>query len=84
LVEDGRAELDAPVRTYFPEFRLGDESVAAIRELIFEPLGVERSCFTAGEAIIHRVAVGHVLRQGQCMVARPWSLGRTVHPSGAS
>src|SRR3954453_11018629 len=29
LVEEGRLELDAPVRTYVPELRLQDEDVAA-------------------------------------------------------
>jgi CubicO group peptidase (beta-lactamase class C family) len=29
LVEDGRVDLDAPVRTYLPELRLADEGVAA-------------------------------------------------------
>src|SRR5438270_4545061 len=28
LVEQGRVDLDAPVRTYIPEFRLKDEDVA--------------------------------------------------------
>jgi CubicO group peptidase (beta-lactamase class C family) len=29
LVEEGRLDLDVPVRTYLPDLRLGDESVAA-------------------------------------------------------
>ena len=31
----------------------------ATRELLFIPLGMTRSCFSAGEAITHRVAIGH-------------------------
>jgi CubicO group peptidase (beta-lactamase class C family) len=37
LVEEGRVELDAPVRAYLPEFRLSEEDVAAqatVRQLL--------------------------------------------------
>jgi CubicO group peptidase (beta-lactamase class C family) len=54
----------------------------AIRELILDPLGMERSCFTAGDAITHRVAVGHVASPGGIEVGRPWPIGRGVHPAG--
>jgi CubicO group peptidase (beta-lactamase class C family) len=42
LVEQGRLALDAPVRTYLPEFRLADEGVAAqvtLRHLLIHTAG---------------------------------------------
>ncbi len=151
LVEEGRLDLDAPVRRYLPELRLADETVAAavtmrhllthtggwvgdyfdpigpgddalaqmvarldileqltplgevwsynnagfyiagrvielvvgkpyehaLRELVLDPLGLERSFFFAEDVITHRFAVGHD-RSGA--VARPWAIGR---PSAA-
>lgn len=38
---------------------LGTTFEAAMRERIFDPLGLGRTCFFAHEAIVHSVAVGH-------------------------
>jgi CubicO group peptidase (beta-lactamase class C family) len=151
LAEDGRLDLDEPVRTYLPELRLADEATAAAvtmrhllshtggwvgdyfdtigrgddvlaqmvarldrleqltplgqtwsynnagfyiagrvieivtgepyedaqKELVLDPLGLERSFFFADDVITHRFVVGH-RRDGE--VARPWPIGR---PSAA-
>jgi CubicO group peptidase (beta-lactamase class C family) len=156
LVEHGRLDLDAPVRTYLPGLRLADEGVgarvtlrhlfthtggwagdhfpdtgdgddalaravagmagvpqltplgevwsynnagfylagrvievvtgrtyeAAVRELLLDPLGMDRSCFFAADAITRRVAVGHLVREARPEVARPWALARAAHPAG--
>jgi CubicO group peptidase (beta-lactamase class C family) len=156
LVEAGRLDLDAPVRTYLPDLRLAHEDVAAgvttrhllthsggwegdyfddlgpgddalarmvaalvelpqvtplgaiwsynnagfyiagraievaagepfeaaMRELVLEPLGLDRSFFFADDAITHRVAVGHFLEGDAPAVARPWAIGRAAHPAG--
>lgn len=158
LVEQGKLDLDRPVRAYLPELRLSDEDVAArvtmrhlfthtggwvgdyfehtgagadalarvvakmatleqltslgevftynnsgfyiagrvleavtgqpyeraLRELILRPLGMTMSFFRhfATEFIIHRVAAGHELRDGQPSIVRPWSRGRSAAPSG--
>ena len=55
---------------------------AATRELLFVPLGMTRSCFSAGEAITHRVAVGHVIVDEKPTVARPWAFPRAATPVG--
>jgi CubicO group peptidase (beta-lactamase class C family) len=157
LVEQGKVDLDATVRTYVPELVLKDEDVAAkvtvrqlfnhtagwegdmmdntgdgddalakyvermarleqvaplgsavsynnaslslagriiekvtgktfeqaIRELIFEPLGMEQSFFFPAEVMTRRFAVGHNKHgDGRITVARPWPLPRGGAPAG--
>lgn len=153
LVEDGRLDLDAPIRDVLPDLRLADENTAArvsmrhllshtggwtgdyfddlghgddalarmvdrlewleqltpvgeiwsynnagfyiagraievivgrpfetaLKELVLDPLGLERSFFFADEVLTHRFAVGHE-RTGE--VARPWSIGRPAAAAG--
>jgi CubicO group peptidase (beta-lactamase class C family) len=56
---------------------------AAIRELIFEPLGLEQSYFFPNEIMTRRFAVGHNQRpDGTIVVARPWALPRGNAPAG--
>ena len=156
LVEMGKLELDAPLRTYLPNLQLADEVVAArvtmrhllthtggwvgdyfndfgpgedalatmtaklsdlpqltplgevfsynnsgfylagrvievvtgknfeaaIKELIFEPLGLTMSFFFAEDVITHRFAVGHEVFDEQPKVARPWAIPRAEAPIG--
>jgi CubicO group peptidase (beta-lactamase class C family) len=51
----------------------------ALKELVLDPLGLERSFFFAEDVITHRFAVGHD-RTGA--VARPWGIGRPAAPAG--
>src|SRR3954453_10727371 len=49
LVDEGKVDLDATVRTYLPEFRIGDESAAeviTIRMLLNHTSGFEGDIFT--------------------------------------
>ncbi len=49
LVDEGKVDLDLPVRTYLPEFRIGDESAAAVittRMLLNHTAGFEGDIFT--------------------------------------
>ncbi|QNG35659.1 beta-lactamase family protein [Geodermatophilaceae bacterium NBWT11] len=49
LVDEGLVELDAPVRRYVPELRLGDESAAeavTVRQLLCHTAGFEGDVFT--------------------------------------
>ncbi|MTD58795.1 serine hydrolase domain-containing protein [Amycolatopsis pithecellobii] len=49
LVDEGKIDLDAPVRRYVPELRLGDESAAAaitVRQLLCHTAGFEGDLFT--------------------------------------
>ncbi len=154
LVEQGKLDLDVPVRTYLPDLRLADEDVArrvtlrhalchtsgwpgdifddcgpgddalakmvdrlaslpqltplgevwsynnvayclagraielvtgltferAIKELLLDPLGMERTFYDASDAITYRCAVGHVCFDDGPKVSRPWTLGRSTHP----
>lgn len=54
----------------------------AMNELVLEPLGMTRSCFFATDAMTHRVAAGHEVKEGRAQVARPWVEMRSGHPSG--
>ena len=64
------------------EVASGKTFEAAVKELVFDPLGMTRSFFFAADAIVHRVAVGHHTRDGKTSVATPWSLPRCAHPAG--
>jgi CubicO group peptidase (beta-lactamase class C family) len=49
LVDEGKVELDEPVRTYLPEFRIADEAAAAaitVRQLLNHTSGFEGDIFT--------------------------------------
>ena len=49
LVDEGLVDLDAPVRTYLPEFALADEAAAAaitVRHLLSHRSGIEGDIFT--------------------------------------
>lgn len=54
----------------------------ALKELLFDPLGLNMTFFFAHEVITHRFAVGHELVDRQPKVARPWAIGRAAHPAG--
>src|SRR5213593_2647960 len=64
------------------EVATGKTYEAAVRELLFIPLGMAKSCFNADEAITHRVAAGHVIVDEQPRVARPWAFPRATTPVG--
>lgn len=56
---------------------------SAMRERVFDPLGLERSTYFAREAIRHSVAVGHEVggEDGQT-VADPWPIPRRSNAAG--
>jgi CubicO group peptidase (beta-lactamase class C family) len=155
LVEQGKVDLRAPVRTYLPEFRVRDENVSrevsvwhllthaggwegqvsgpergedtlrnfvasitdlvqvappeaawsynnagfsiagrvieavtgtsinrAMRELVFQPLGLEHAGTTAGDFITHRFAAGHSTRGNTAALIRPFSPATSVTAGG--
>ncbi len=62
--------------------KLYEESV---RELLFEPLGMNRTFFFPHdnmEIMLHRFAAGHQERNDKLIVARPWGFDRNVTPAG--
>ncbi len=49
LVDEGRVDLDAPIRTYLPDFRIADEHAAGritVRQLLTHTSGCEGDIFT--------------------------------------
>ena len=54
----------------------------AVRELVLNPLGMDRSFFFPGEVMTHRFAMGHLIRDGEPSVGRPWALPRNFAPAG--
>jgi CubicO group peptidase (beta-lactamase class C family) len=155
LVEQGKVDLRAPVRTYLPEFRVRDEAVSrdvtvwhllthlggwegqvsgpdrgtetlknfvgtitdlmqvappgaawsynnagfsiagrvieqvtgtsinrALRDLVFQPLGLEHAGTTAGDFIVNRFAAGHTTRDGKPTLNRPFTPSVSVTAGG--
>jgi CubicO group peptidase (beta-lactamase class C family) len=155
LVEQGKIDLRAPVRTYIPEFKVrdtvatrdatihhllthlggwegqvsgpdrGSETLAnflttitdlmqvappgaawsynnagfsiagrviekvtsrsinqSIRDLVFQPLGLEHAGTTAGDFIVNRFAAGHATRDGKPSLNRPFSPSVSVTAGG--
>jgi CubicO group peptidase (beta-lactamase class C family) len=54
----------------------------AVRELVFDPLGLEATTFWPWEVMTERFVVGHVGLGGELQVARPWPVGRSAHAAG--
>jgi len=155
LVEQGKVDLRAPVRTYLPEFRVRDEAASrdvtvwhllthlggwegqvsgpdrgtetlknfigtitdlmqvappgkawsynnagfsiagrvietvtgtpinrAVRDLVFQPLGLEHAGTTAGEFIVQRFAAGHTTREEETTLQRPFTASTSVTAGG--
>jgi CubicO group peptidase (beta-lactamase class C family) len=63
----------------------GQPFEAAMRERVFEPLGLARSFFFAQEAIVYPIAAGHALKTPsgtEHVVRRRYLLPRNVAPAG--
>lgn len=54
----------------------------AMREWVFEPLGLTRCFYDPGDVITHRFAVGHGGQGREVKVLRPWPLPRSAYPAG--
>jgi CubicO group peptidase (beta-lactamase class C family) len=54
----------------------------AVKERIFDPIGMEKATFFAHEAIAYPTAVGHNLEDGEQLVARRYPLPRNVNAAG--
>ena len=60
----------------------GETYEEAMRALLFEPLGMDHTVTSAGEAIVHRTSVGHQIIDEQPRVATPWAFPRATTPVG--
>jgi CubicO group peptidase (beta-lactamase class C family) len=55
----------------------------AMRELVFDPLGLEHAYYFMEDVITRRFVVGHEYdEQERTVVARPWPIGRAAHAAG--
>ena len=65
------------------ENALGLTFEQAMKERIFEPLGMERATYFANEAVLHSVAVGHLDDEaGGMRIAVPYQIPRRANPAG--
>jgi len=55
----------------------------AIHDLVFSPLGMDRSFLFPEDVMVYRFAVGHIVGDGETHVALPWGLTRATYPAGA-
>lgn len=68
---------------YLIEVITGKPFHAAMRELVFEPLGMSMSAFFPDDRIVTgRYAVGHDLIKKRVRVSRPWNIPRAEEPAG--
>lgn len=62
---------------------LGMTFEQAMRERIFQPLGMERATYFASDAVLHSVAVGHLDAGPQSIrIAVPFQIPRRANPAG--
>ncbi|MEN8192179.1 MAG: serine hydrolase domain-containing protein [Bacteroidota bacterium] len=55
---------------------------AALRELVFDPLGLENTYLTPTDVMTHRFVVGHHKSENGLKVALPWQIERSGYPQG--
>ncbi|WP_292590803.1 serine hydrolase domain-containing protein [Mesotoga sp. UBA5557] len=54
----------------------------AIIEQVSGPLGLENIHFFPEEIITERFTFGQLIAEDRISIARPWAVGRTIHPAG--
>ena len=54
----------------------------AMRDLVFQPLGLEHAGTTAGDFIVNRFAAGHTTRDGKTTLNRPFTPSASVTTGG--
>lgn len=62
----------------------GEGYSEAMRQRLFAPLGLERSVFTAKEAILHRMAIGHQPGEGGYVPTRRFMMPECLAPAGTT
>jgi CubicO group peptidase (beta-lactamase class C family) len=58
---------------------------AAMQQLVFDPLGLDRAFYFPWDVMVHSFAVGHTssYTEDQIVdVSKPWAIGRAGHPMG--
>jgi CubicO group peptidase (beta-lactamase class C family) len=64
------------------EVATGQPINRAIRDLVFQPLGLEHAGTTAGEFIVQRFAAGHLMRNGTPTLQRPFVPSSSITAGG--
>src|SRR5688572_30879273 len=64
------------------EVATGTSINRAMRDLVFQPLGLEHAGTTAGDFIVQRFAPGHSTRDGKTTLLRPFSPSTSVTAGG--
>ena len=64
------------------EVATGTSINRAMRDLVFQPLGLEHAGTTAGDFIVHRFAAGHTTRDGKATLQRPFTPSSSVTAGG--
>ena len=64
------------------EVATGTSINRAIRDLVFQPLGLEHAGTTAGDFIVNRFAAGHSTRDGKTTLQRPFTPSSSVTAGG--
>lgn len=54
----------------------------AVKELVFEPLGLKKTFYSAREVMTHSFALGHHVIKKKVRIARPYGQGRATSPAG--
>ena len=55
---------------------------AAMRELVFDPLGLQDTLTLPEDALLRSAAVGHMVEDGRTIPVRQWQLPRSIGPAG--
>lgn len=64
------------------EVAAGTSINRAVRDLVFQPLGLEHAGTTAGDFIVQRFAAGHSARDGKTTLQRPFNPSTSVTAGG--
>lgn len=62
----------------------GEDYSTAMRQRLFAPLGLERSMFTAKEAILHRMAIGHYPSESGYVPTDRFLMPECLAPAGTT
>ncbi len=64
------------------ELIYGKPYETVVKEMLFDPLGMQKSFFFAEDVARHRFVVGHEVMHKKLKVAPKWDIGRGSYPAG--
>jgi len=68
------------------EVLTGDDFNGIVRRELYEPIGMERACISADDAILHRTAIGHIVdpETGAPRATRRFMMTYAIAPAGST